>query len=189
VASAFESACDRLRSAGAVLEDAEIAHASDIAPVYTHITLPEAAAYHAKTLESHADDYTPNVRLRLELGRYILAEDYMRALRGRAVLTREVNDALAGRDALLLPSVPIAAARIGVATLRIGTVEEPVRNLMLRLTQLFNLTGHPAISIPCGTTTQGLPVGAQLVGRAGDTASLLDTARAVEPYLGPGASR
>ena len=77
---------DGCADAGAVLEDVDIPHAGDIAPIYLHIVLSEAAAYHAKTLESRADDYTPNVRLRLEMGRYILAEDYVRALRGRDVL-------------------------------------------------------------------------------------------------------
>jgi aspartyl-tRNA(Asn)/glutamyl-tRNA(Gln) amidotransferase subunit A len=189
VAAAFEAACARLRDAGVVLEDAVIPHAGDIAPVYLHIALAEAAAYHAKTLESRADDYTPNVRLRLEMGRYILAEDYVRALRGRDVLRAEVNTALAGRDALLLPSVPVPATRLGAVTVKIGPNEEPVRNITLRLTQLFNITGHPAITIPCGKTVEGLPIGAQLVGPAGDTSGLLDVAAALEPYLGPGTSR
>ena len=48
--------------------------------------------------------------------------------------------------------------------MKIGGVEEPVRNVTLRLTQLFNVTGHPAITIPCGKTTDGLPIGAQLAG-------------------------
>ena len=97
------------------LEDVDIPHAGDIAPIYLHIVLSEAAAYHAKTLDSRADDYTPNVRMRLEMGRYILAEDYVRALRGRDVLTREVDAALDGRDGLLLPSLPIPAPKLGVA--------------------------------------------------------------------------
>ena len=176
----------RLREAGATLQDADIAHAGDIAPIYVHIVLSEAAAYHAKTLESRADDYTPNVRQRLEMGRYILAEDYVRALRGREVLIGEVDAALAECDALLLPSVPIPAHKIGVSSVRIGGSDEPIRNVTLRLTQLFNVTGHPAITIPCGSTPEGLPIGAQLVGRRGGTAELLTLARALEPYLGPG---
>jgi aspartyl-tRNA(Asn)/glutamyl-tRNA(Gln) amidotransferase subunit A len=189
VAGAFESACDRLRDAGAILDDVTIPHAGDIAPIYLHIVLAEAAAYHAKTLESRADDYSPNVRVRLEMGRYVLAEDYVRALRGRQVLTSEVNAALAGRDALLLPALAVPAIKLGVTSVRIAGVEEPVRNLTLRLTQLFNVTGHPAIALPCGATTEGLPIGAQLVGPAGATARLLETAAAVERYFGPGTSR
>ena len=184
VATSFENACARLQEAGVELHAIDIAHAGDIAPIYLHIVLSEAAAYHAKTLESRADDYTANVRLRLEMGRYILAEDYVRALRGREVLMHEVDVALTGCDNLLLPSLPIPAPTIGGATVRIGGSDEPVRNVTLRLTQLFNLTGHPAISVPCGSTPGGLPVGAQIVGRRNRTTALLEVARAVEPYLG-----
>jgi aspartyl-tRNA(Asn)/glutamyl-tRNA(Gln) amidotransferase subunit A len=188
VATAFEAACDRLRDAGVILEDVTIPHADDIAPIYLHIVLSEAAAYHAKTLESRGDDYTPNVRLRLEMGRYILAEDYVRALRGREILRAEVDAVLAGRVALLLPTVPVPATRLGAATVKIGGNDEPVRNITLRNTQLFNVSGHPAITVPCGKTVEGLPIGAQLVGPGGGTAPLLATAAALEPYLGPGVS-
>jgi aspartyl-tRNA(Asn)/glutamyl-tRNA(Gln) amidotransferase subunit A len=184
VASSFEAACERLRGAGVVLEDAEIPHASDVAAIYVHIVLAEAAAYHAKTLESRPEDYTVNVRLRLEMGRYMLAEDYVRALRGMDLLRNEVDAALSGCDALLLPALAVPATRLGAATVRVGGSDEPVRNITLRLTQLFNVTGHPAISVPCGKTSEGLPIGAQLVGIR--TAELLATARALEPYFGPG---
>lgn len=189
VASSFESACDRLRAAGVTLEQVTIPHANDIAPVYLHIVLPEAAAYHAKTLESRPDQYTPNVRLRLEMGRYILAEDYARAFRGREVLKREVDAALDGCDALFLPALAIPAPKLGAATVRVGASEEPVRNITLRLTQLFNLSGHPAMTMPCGHTIEKLPVGAQLVAPHGRTRELLQLARALERYLDPGASR
>lgn len=189
VASVFDAACARLRDAGATLEDVSIPHAGDVATIYLHIVLPEAAAYHAKTLERRPHDYTTNVRVRLEMGRYVLGEDYARAIRGRQLIRDEVDAALNGRDALLLPALPIPAPRIGVPTARIGTVEEPVRNVMLRCTQAFNVSGHPAISIPCGRTTDGLPVGAQLVGSYGDTPGLLRVASAAERYLGPGISR
>ena len=189
VASTFEAACATLTEAGAQLEDVELAHAGDIAAVYLHIVLSEAAAYHAKTLENRADDYTPNVRIRLEMGRYILAEDYVRALRGRQVLIEEVDAALSGRDALLLPALAVPATRLGAATVKVAGGEEPVRNITLRLTQLFNVTGHPAMSIPCGKTAEGLPIGAQLAGGRGETSALLEIAAGAERYFGPGKSR
>jgi aspartyl-tRNA(Asn)/glutamyl-tRNA(Gln) amidotransferase subunit A len=88
VSRAFENLCVRLRDAGVSLDDVDVPHASDIAPIYLHIVLSEAAALHARTLESRPDDYTPPVRLRLEMGRYVLGEDYARALRGREVFAR-----------------------------------------------------------------------------------------------------
>ena len=67
--------------------------------------------------------YTPPVRLRLEMARYVLAEDYVRALAGREVLRREVDAALAGHDALVLPTLPIPAPPIGAASVQIGASE------------------------------------------------------------------
>lgn len=183
VAARFDEACERLRAAGAVLENVVIPHTREIGSIYVHIALPEAAAYHAPTLESRPQDYTENVRLRLEMGRYILAEDYVRAQRGRQRLIREVREALNGRDGLLLPSMPVAATKLGVATVSLGGSEETVRNITLRLTQLFNITGHPAISLPCGTTSEALPVGIQIVGVRNRTPELLEVAAAVEKAL------
>ena len=181
VAHAFETTCRRLTDAGVILEDVVVPHASAIAAIYLQVALTEAAAFHARTLESRPDDYTPTVRVRLEAGRYVLAEDYLRALRGRDVLRAEVAAALDSRDGLLLPSLAVPATPLGAATVRVGTVDEPVRNVTLRLTQLFNLTGHPAITVPCGVTSGGLPIGAQLVGSA--TAALLHVAAALEAHI------
>jgi aspartyl-tRNA(Asn)/glutamyl-tRNA(Gln) amidotransferase subunit A len=187
VADGFDRLCTQLTTAGATIEDVAIPHAGEIGPVYTHIVLSEAAALHAATLDNRPEDYTPNVRARLELGRYILAEDYVRALHGRERLTQEVDAALADREALLLPSVPIPAPKLGVGSIKIGPTEEPVRNVMLRLTQLFNLTGHPAISLPCGSTFEGLPIGAQLVGgRMAGTGAILQIAAGIERLLQAG---
>jgi aspartyl-tRNA(Asn)/glutamyl-tRNA(Gln) amidotransferase subunit A len=183
VARAFDDACDRLRRAGVTLEDVRIPHANDIPPIYLHIVLAEAAACHESTLDQQPGDYTPAVRVRLEMGRYVLGEDYARALRGRQVLQREVGAALDGRSALLLPTLPVPATPLGADTVPMGEAEEPVRAATLRLTQLFNLTGHPAISLPCGRTPEGLPVGAQLAGHDGETDELLAVAHALEPVL------
>ena len=184
VRAAFEAAVDTLGRQGATIVDADIPHASLIATVYLHIVFGDAAAYHADTLDSMPERYTPNVRLRLEMARYVTAEDYVRALDGRRALTREVDAALSGVDALLMPTLPIVAPPIGAATVQVGSTREPVRNVMLRLTQLFNLTGHPAVSLPCGTSTSGLPCGLQLAGSAGQTDTLLRVARGVEMALG-----
>jgi len=201
VAAVFDAACGRLQDAGVTFTDVSVPDAGDVAAIYLHIVMTEAAAYHAKTLERRPEDYTPNVRMRLEMGRYILGEDYARALRGRELIRHEVTAALEGVDGLFLPALAIPAPKIGVPTVRIGGSDEPVRNVMLRCTQAFNVSGHPAIALPCGATTDTLPVGAQIVGAYGDTAGLLRTATAVEAFLtasvaaseisyrGPGRSR
>jgi aspartyl-tRNA(Asn)/glutamyl-tRNA(Gln) amidotransferase subunit A len=173
-----------LKDGGAILEDVVIPHTKEIGAIYVHIALPEAIAHHAKTLETRPQDYSENVRLRLEMGRYILAEDYVRAQHGRQVLTGEVRDALSGRDALLLPSLPVPATRLGVPTVSIGGTEETVRNITLRMTQIFNITGHPAISLPCGKTGDGLPVGLQIVGARNRTPELLQVAASIEGVIG-----
>jgi Asp-tRNA(Asn)/Glu-tRNA(Gln) amidotransferase A subunit family amidase len=163
-----------------------VRHAAEIAPVYVHITLAEAAAVHAATLESRAGDYTASVRLRLEMGRYVLAEDYVRARRGQAVLTREVQTALQSADVLLVPTIAMPAVTLGAQTITLDGVEEPVRNVAMRLTQLFNLSGHPAITLPCGATAAGLPIGLQLA--ASETRQLLRLASAIEPLFAGHAS-
>jgi aspartyl-tRNA(Asn)/glutamyl-tRNA(Gln) amidotransferase subunit A len=181
IAARFEEACDRLMRAGVDLVDVTIPHAADAPTIYVHVALPEAAACHARTLERQPEAYTPNVRLRLEMARYILGEDYVRALRGRDVLIRETNAALHGLDGLLLPTLPVPAVTLGAAMVSVGKSEEPVRAITLRLTQPFNITGHPAITMPCGRTGSGLPAGAQLVGR--ETLPLLSVARTIEKAL------
>jgi aspartyl-tRNA(Asn)/glutamyl-tRNA(Gln) amidotransferase subunit A len=183
VRACFEAALERLRAAGAHVDEIEIRHAADIAPVYLHIVLSDAAAYHAHTLETVPERYTAPVRLRLEMGRYVMAEDYVRALAGREVLAREVDAALAQHDALVLPTLPIVAPPIGAASVEVGRSKEPVRNVMLRLTQLFNVTGHPAVSIPAAPTSSGLPCGIQLVGCRHQTDALLKVALACEPQI------
>jgi len=183
VRARFEEALDRLRAAGAQIDDIEIQHAADIASIYLHLVLGDAAAYHAVTLESMPEKYTPNVRIRLEMGRHVLAEDYVRALAGRERLRREVDAGLAQHDALILPTLPIPAPLLGASTVEINGTAEPVRNLMLRLTQLFNVTGHPAISLPAGLTSAGLPCAVQLVGQRMQTDALLRVALACESLV------
>lgn len=175
---------ERLRHTGVHVSEVRIPHAEDIAPIYLHLVLADGAAYHAATLDDRPGSYTTNVRLRLEMGRYVLAEDYARALRGREVLRHDVEAALAGVDALVLPSLAIPAPPIGDDSVPVKNGREPVRNIMLRCTQLFNLTGHPAISLPCGRTTSGLPIGLQLAGHLDGTHDLLRVARSVEALIG-----
>jgi aspartyl-tRNA(Asn)/glutamyl-tRNA(Gln) amidotransferase subunit A len=183
VRARFEATMASLRSRGVAIDEVDIPHAALIAPAYLHIVFGDAAAYHGDTLDVMPERYTPNVRMRLELARYVTAEDYVRALDARRLLGRDVDAALAGRDALVLPTLPITAPPLGAEMVRVGATSEPVRNVMLRLTQLFNLTGHPAVTLPCGASPAGLPCGLQLAGHLHQTDALLDVAEALETVL------
>src|SRR3954466_1926000 len=108
-----------LVAAGHDVRSVAIEHAARTPEVYLHIVLPEASWYHAPMLSSDAGRYSPGVRLRLEMGRYVLAEDYVRALHLREVLRRAVNQALQSCDALLLPAQPIPAPELGATTVEV----------------------------------------------------------------------
>lgn len=183
VETGVQAAYEALSRAGASISSRTLPHAGDIAAIYLHLVLADAAAYHATALQQRPHAYTHNVRIRLEMGRHVLAEDYVRAQRGREIVAREVERALHDVDALLLPALAIEAPPLGAATVAVNGGQEPVRNAMLRCTQPFNLTGHPAISVPCGVTSDGLPVGLQIVGHRGRTPDLLRVARAIERTL------
>ncbi len=180
VKTGYEDAIASIEKAGVAVTDVTMPHAADVAAIYLGILLAEAGAYHATTLDQCPELYSPAVRQRLEMGRYILAEDYLRARRGRDVLRREIERALADVDALVLPGMAIVAPPLGAETVAIDGVSEPVRALMLRLTQPFNVSGHPAIVLPCGPTGS-LPVSLQLVGAR--SVALLDVAAGVEAIL------
>ena len=176
-----------LQQAGHETIDVEIEHAAWTQHVYLHIVLPEASWQHAALLRRHASSYSPGVRLRLEMGRYVLAEDYVRALDLRRALRRRVDRVLEHCHALLLPSLPTAAPPLGSTMVTVAGRDEPVRAAMLRQTQLFNLTGHPAVALPAGRGRDRMPRGLQLVGRWDATERLLAIAATVERQISGGA--
>ncbi|HTJ24371.1 MAG TPA: amidase [Gemmatimonadaceae bacterium] len=179
VRTAYENALQRLRALGVNIEPRTVQGTESIVEAYTSISLPEAAHWHTPTLDSRARDYQPPVRERLERGRTIAAISYLRARDTRELLRRAVDTALEGCDALVLPTLPIVAPPIGAADVAMDNGETiAVRAAMLRLTQLFNVTGHPAISLPI--SSDGLPVGLQLVGRRDETERLLSSALVCE---------
>jgi aspartyl-tRNA(Asn)/glutamyl-tRNA(Gln) amidotransferase subunit A len=179
----FDEAVALLQRAGARVDAVDIPHSALTPAVYVHIHSTEAFEYHARMLDETGHRYTASVRRRLETGRYVLAADYVRAQKAREHLRHEVDAALGLRDALVLPGLPIPAPPIGVESVSIAGSDQPVRAMMLRCTQLFNLTGHPAVSLPCGSTSQHLPCGLQLVGRRHETEALMSVALAVERVL------
>jgi aspartyl-tRNA(Asn)/glutamyl-tRNA(Gln) amidotransferase subunit A len=185
VAAALARAMELLQRAGAHVDARphEIPNSAAILPTYVNVSLPEATAFHQHWLDTRGPLYTPNVRARLLAGRDLKAVDYVASLARCAVFRRDVDAALDGVDALVLPTLPITAPLLGQTDIAIDGANTPVRALMLRNTQLFNMTGHPAISLPLPMPAGVLPCGLQLVGRRDDTARLLAIAAACEKIV------
>jgi aspartyl-tRNA(Asn)/glutamyl-tRNA(Gln) amidotransferase subunit A len=179
----FEETVDHLRKAGYAIRELSIGHADTIATTYRLTQLYEAFQIHEHLLETRFDHYSPDVRDRLSLGRHVSEDDYHRMQVDRAVLQTEVDRNLDGIDALILPTLAIPAPTPGSTHALIDGQYQDLRAVSLRLTQLFNLTGHPAISLPTGTTPAGLPCATQLVGRRHHTESLLQLASELEATL------
>jgi aspartyl-tRNA(Asn)/glutamyl-tRNA(Gln) amidotransferase subunit A len=181
VRTAVDRAIARLVAAGVAVTPGTIAGTGAIPAAYLPLVVAEAADWHAPYLDARADRYTPPVLDRIRLGRTTLATDYLAARRMQGVLAGHVDAALAGADALVLPCVPLVAPPVGATDVRLDPSSGatlPIRSAMLRLTQLFNLTGHPAISIP--VPVDGLPVGLQIVGKWHADATVLRAAACFE---------
>ncbi len=138
----------------------------------------EAADLHRDWLRAHPHGYGTDVRTRLEMGLAIGAHLYARARRVQAIVRREIDAALASVDVLALPTVPHVAPRFDAVLSR-----EPTR-AWNRFVSIFNLTGHPALSLPVGISDAGMPIGLQIVGRAFDEATVLGVGRSLERALG-----
>ena len=181
----FDESLDRLKHAGATIVQLDLGRMPNIQTTYVNVALPEAYAFHADALAKVPGEFSDSVRSRLEMGAQISREDYVQAQGDRAVLRDAVDAALSQCDAIVLPTMPISPQKIGATEASIDGRAEPLRPLTLRLTQLFNLTGHPAISLPCGQIPGGLPCGFQIVGRRQHTPDLLQVALSCEAIVSP----
>ena len=139
------------------------------------------ADYFGKARRAHADDYLTTVKLTLVLGQY-LADEYRGHYYAKGQnLSRELADrydeALADVDVLAMPTTPQTAHEMREDLTRLEVIERALD--MLPNTCPFDVTGHPAVSVPCGTS-DGLPVGLMLVGERFDDATVLRAAEAFE---------
>jgi aspartyl-tRNA(Asn)/glutamyl-tRNA(Gln) amidotransferase subunit A len=169
-----------LEGLGASVNDVSFPRISSLPIVHACIVLTEAATYHEKWLRTRSDDYAPDVRVPLEWGKLFMGIDYVQAQRGRELIRQDFANVLSQVDVIAAPTVPIAAPKVGEDPVTIGTAKELVISATIRLNRPSNHTGLPAISVPCGFTTGGLPVGLQLIGRAFDEATLFRVAHAYE---------
>lgn len=180
VAAAFDAALSALVQEGASVTDISLPHIRLAKALFAVIVLPEAVSAHERYLKTRAEDYGPDVRARLEAGTLILASQYVRGQRIRRLLQADFQAALAQVDVIVTPTSPVPASRIGEDVLHVGTLNEGVGDALVRFTRPINLVGLPAISVPCGFTQAGLPLGLQIIGRAFDEATVLRVAAAYE---------
>jgi aspartyl-tRNA(Asn)/glutamyl-tRNA(Gln) amidotransferase subunit A len=201
VRSAFETALDTLRRAGAALVDIELPHAKYVIPVYYLVATAEASSnlarydgvrygYRSQRAEDASvkemysrtrdEGFGAEVKRRIMLGTYVLSAGYydafyLKAQQVRTLLRGDYQRAFETVDVVAMPTSPIPPFRIG---------EKTADPLQMYLTDVFtvsaNLAGLPAISVPCGFADGGLPVGLQLTGRMFDESMLLRIADAYE---------
>ena len=181
VRGAWASAVRRLEHAGVDIVPVSIPNAASTPDAYVPVVFYESYAWHRDHLLHARDRYTPAVGERLAMGADVTKDEYERARAIGARLADEVDAALAGVDALALPTMAVIAPPLGTSEIAFGDTRVPVRSVMLRLTQLFDISGHPAITLPMSHDL--LPTGLQLVGRRNETAALLALAAALEPQI------
>ncbi|MGH7321429.1 MAG: amidase [Candidatus Rokuibacteriota bacterium] len=180
VQAAIAAAAKVLEGLGCQVEDVAIPMARFALGASVAILSPEAMAYHAPLLRRHATEYAPDVRRRLVAGGFLSAADYLKGQRARALIREAVNAVLQRMDCLLTPALPVAAPPVTATQVRLGERTETPRAAFTMFTRLFNVTGHPAIAVPCGFTRDGLPLALQLAGRAFDEVTILRLAHAYE---------
>ncbi|MBI4246771.1 MAG: amidase [Candidatus Rokubacteria bacterium] len=179
VRDAVEQAARLLERLGAIVDEVDLDTIGHVAAASFAIVASEALAYHAEWLRTRPQDYQRDVRERLRMGAFVTGVQYVRGQQVRALVRREVDQALTERHLLLAPTTPTAATVLGRTEIAIGDTTSDVRSALIRLTRPFNFSGHPACSVPCGFTAEGLPVGMQFVGRPFDEATVL---RAADAY-------
>jgi aspartyl-tRNA(Asn)/glutamyl-tRNA(Gln) amidotransferase subunit A len=172
VEAAFERALGTLRELGAVVRDVEIP-SIHTAPAFMAIMLSEAYAYHERDLREHPGRYGEVLREKLLAGALITGAEYTQAQRLRARLCAETADVLRTADVLVTPTSPRPAPPF-------AAVLDPDFPFPRSNTAPFNLTGLPALAVPCGFSTGGLPLSLQIAGRPFDEATVLRVGHAYE---------
>lgn len=148
------------------------------------LQLPEMLSYHSRYLPDGKERYGEDIRAGMTAGQFILAEHYVRAKRMVEAYRRHMAAVFRDVDLIVTPACPVVAPKIGECHVTTGDRREPVGNAVTRFTSFFNLVGLPALTLPCGIHSSGLPVGVQLVGRHHEEGALLGAAGRLEEALG-----
>ena len=184
VRNAFDAALRDLCRAGMTTKDISIPLLDETEDAGNHIAWVDAALYHQQQgyFPARSAEYGDDVRSRLEMGSKVPAVDYLRALEIQKQFFQQLHLALAESDvdAIVFPSTAIEAPLLNQETIRIGAHEYPARALLLRHNRPANLAGVPAVSVPCGFTRSGLPIGLQFMASVSSEPVLLRIAKIFE---------
>ncbi|CAG7632958.1 Glutamyl-tRNA(Gln) amidotransferase subunit A [Paenibacillus solanacearum] len=184
-------AADVLRQAGAMLHECDsIPELREGPQAMTVIARTESLLYHDERLKNPDSPYREGLRQRIEKGRQYSALDYAAAEQARRRLRRSLEQAFERFDVMLTPTMPVATPLLGRQQTAGGAANQPAPRSghFNRFTNIFNLAGFPAVSVPCGVSSSGLPIGIQLIAAPFQEAKLLQYARQLElafPLLSP----
>ncbi len=182
VQDAFTLAVKVLESLGATIEEVTLPDLEDAWSIAQVLINGEANVWHEPYLQTQAEDYAPQVRKFLERGTSTLATDYVRAQRTKAQLRLDMLAVFADLDALLTPGELIPPPPHEARSALIHGEEVSLMAALISATCPFNLTGQPALTVPCGFTASGLPLALQIVGKPFDEVTVLQIGQAYEKH-------
>jgi aspartyl-tRNA(Asn)/glutamyl-tRNA(Gln) amidotransferase subunit A len=174
VAAAVEKAVAQLITLTSAIRDLDLPVDSD-----RTLQIAEAYAYHREMAASSPELYDPETLRRIRVGEHVNASDYQTALENLQLVRQEIATKFEEIDVFVMPTTPIPPPRI-TDLMNNPSLLRPTELLLLRNTRPVNVWGLPAISVPCGFTRQGLPIGLQIVGPPGGEAKVLRMAHAYE---------
>ena len=180
VRQSVDDALKHLESLGAEVQEVDFPEFNDAAAISTTMLMAEASACFRDLLASDGEQLYEPVRLRLEAGLFISAADYLRAQQARAAFDRAARRLLGEVDLLVGPTEPVTAPPLLQQQVLAGEQEIGTVAALTQYTRPYNITGFPAISVPCGFSSEGLPIGLQLAGRPFDEETVLRAAHAYE---------
>ncbi|MBI5964020.1 MAG: Asp-tRNA(Asn)/Glu-tRNA(Gln) amidotransferase subunit GatA [Chloroflexi bacterium] len=174
VLEAVRTAALILEEQGVVITEVNVDFLKEAALANGIMTQADGAAFHRERMREHPDWFGADVRQRLETGAAFTSSEYSLARHTQSEVKRRCELLFDEYDALLLPTTPIPAP-----ILEGENAIERARQLT-RFTAPFNLSGLPALSVPCGFTKEGLPIGLQIVSRAWNEAGVLRAGHAFQ---------
>ena len=169
-----------LENMGAHVREVDFPMFNDSQAISTAMLMAEASAYHKDLLARDGEKLYPPVRLRLEAGLFISAADYLRAQQGRTLFNQQTRNLLNEVDLLAGPTEPVTAPTLLADHVQAGEHSVGTTAALTQYTRPYNITGFPAISVPCGFSHSGLPIALQLCGKPFSEPTVLRAAHAYE---------